>query len=173
MNAAFFGCASFNQDLSFWDVSKVTAMDHTFQGCTSFEGKGLETWDVINVQTAKGTFMGAKSLETDLCPWGEKLQLENTKDATQDMFRGARSCLSKDDPNFSVSPPGPFCHWCETRFINNLMMEEERLAEDFTLEHGAVSSGDSPSHWHWHAGGSSGLVLATTCWCWVLLLVVV
>lgn len=36
MSSMFEGCTSFNQDISAWDVSKVTVISYMFQNCTSF-----------------------------------------------------------------------------------------------------------------------------------------
>ena len=49
MNYMFNECSIFDCDLSNWDVSKVTHMQHMFYRCYKFTGKGLEKWNVSNV----------------------------------------------------------------------------------------------------------------------------
>ena len=48
MSFMFNYCASFNQDLSSWDVSNVTNMNAMFRGCKSFN-KDISKWNVSKV----------------------------------------------------------------------------------------------------------------------------
>ena len=60
----FEGAKRFNQDLSNWDVSKVSTMDEMFWGASSFRGstgwwlfkKDLNDWDVSKVTDMSATF---------------------------------------------------------------------------------------------------------------------
>ena len=45
----FYGCKAFNQDISNWNVSKVTDMTCMFDGCKSFN-QDISDWDVSKVQ---------------------------------------------------------------------------------------------------------------------------
>ena len=45
----FCDCKNFNQDLSKWDVSKVTDMTYRFLNCKSFN-KDISKWNVSNVR---------------------------------------------------------------------------------------------------------------------------
>lgn len=56
MNHMFCGCKNFNCDLSEWDVSKVKNMRSMFYECYSFEGIGLENWNVSNLEIIEGAF---------------------------------------------------------------------------------------------------------------------
>ena len=79
----FFRADVFNQDISEWDVSKVTDMFWMFNGATSFN--------------------------QDLCPWGNKIQ---SSARVIEMFEDS-GCPQKGDPNLSSSPISPFCHVCD------------------------------------------------------------
>jgi surface protein len=48
MNGMFSGAKLFNQDLSSWNVSKVTDMDYMFFGALNFN-QNISSWDVTNV----------------------------------------------------------------------------------------------------------------------------
>ena len=52
----FAGCSSFNQDLSGWDTSNITNMQHMFPGCYSFCGSGLENWNTSKVTNMQNMF---------------------------------------------------------------------------------------------------------------------
>ena len=47
-----------NFDVSSWDVSNVTNMNHMFYKCNVFIGKGLENWDVSKVKDMNYMFNG-------------------------------------------------------------------------------------------------------------------
>ena len=49
MHEMFYGCKSFNQDISDWDVSNVTDMSRMFFMCESFD-QNISKWDVSNVK---------------------------------------------------------------------------------------------------------------------------
>jgi surface protein len=75
--------ASFNADLSNWDVSSATKMESMFAGATVFTG--------------------------NLCDWGSRIGESTT---VTDMFVGT-SCPSPEDPDGTVGlPMGPFCATC-------------------------------------------------------------
>ena len=59
----FYGCTSFNQDISKWNVSNVTDMSFMFCLCKSFN-QDISNWDVSGVKNMSYIFNG--------CPIEEK-----------------------------------------------------------------------------------------------------
>ena len=55
-------CTNFNQDLSDWDISKVTDMEGMFAHCSSFN-QDLSTWDVSQVNDMGWLFDNCSSLK--------------------------------------------------------------------------------------------------------------
>ena len=49
MNAMFYGCKLFNQDISNWDVSGVNDMSFMFWECKEFN-QDISNWDVSKVK---------------------------------------------------------------------------------------------------------------------------
>ncbi len=64
----FHGCSSFNQDLSNWNVSNVTNMRYMFDECSSFN-QPLNNWDVSNVTDMRGMFLSCPAFNQDLSSW--------------------------------------------------------------------------------------------------------
>ena len=64
----FFGTASFDGDLSSFDVSFVKTMRSMFSG-SQYSGRGLENWDTSAVENFAFMFYGASSLDADLSLW--------------------------------------------------------------------------------------------------------
>jgi len=64
----FLNAASFNGDLSEWDVSKVTNMSNMFAGATSFNGD-ISNWNVSNVTNMDAMFFEASAFDQDLGGW--------------------------------------------------------------------------------------------------------
>lgn len=92
----FLNCATFNDDLSGWDVSQVTILSGMFQGCTSFDGN-ITNWNVSNVVSAYGTFQGASVFNQDISGWNTSKLVDMTY-----MFSGA-SLFNADISNWDVS----------------------------------------------------------------------
>jgi len=95
----------FNQDLSQWDVSKVTKTQYMFWGATSFN-QDLSQWDVSKVTNTEAMFADATSFSQNLCSWGSDIQ-----DAKKEwMFYGS-GC-----PTASIDEGKPsdtsVCHSC-------------------------------------------------------------
>merc|ERR1711871_978339 len=64
MHSIFGGAKSFNQDISIWDVSKVTNMNYMFNGASSFD-QNLACWDiskVIGINSINHIFSGATQM---------------------------------------------------------------------------------------------------------------
>ena len=75
--------ASFNQDLSGWDVSGVTDATSMFRDAASFN-QDLSGWDASGVTDASFMFRGAASFNQDLSGW----DVSGVTD-TSSMFQGA------------------------------------------------------------------------------------
>ena len=63
-----FGATLFSQDLSGWDVSKVTDMSDMFSGAISFN-QDISEWDVSSVTGMRDMFRGATAFNHDLSGW--------------------------------------------------------------------------------------------------------
>ena len=92
----FYGAAIFDQDLSAWDVSKVTAMNGMFGGATNFNGD-ISAWDTSKVADMGWMFYGAAIFDQDLSAW-------DTSGVTtmNGMFGGAAS-FDQDVSGWDVS----------------------------------------------------------------------
>merc|ERR1712032_743394 len=76
---------SFNQDLSKWDVSRVTDMSTMFCFAKSFN-QDLSSWDVSRVTNMVAMFSVASAFNQDLSKWDVSRLLD-----MQCMFAGASS----------------------------------------------------------------------------------
>jgi surface protein len=89
----FQGASAFNQDLSKWDVSKVTNMSCMFVGASAFN-QDLSKWDVSKVTNMRYMFQTASAFNQDLSKW----DVSKVKDSNfQWMFRDAHAfnqCLA-------------------------------------------------------------------------------
>ena len=63
--------ATFNEDLSHWDVSSGTDFFSMFYGASSFKGTGLKKWGdlVSNVEDMTNMFYGADIFDEDITGW--------------------------------------------------------------------------------------------------------
>ncbi|HCX23850.1 MAG TPA: hypothetical protein DHN29_18150 [Cytophagales bacterium] len=68
MSQMFYNAASFNSDLSNWDVSNVEYMSYMFQYASLFN-QPLNEWDVSSVVIMYSMFQGARSFNQDLSSW--------------------------------------------------------------------------------------------------------
>jgi surface protein len=93
MDRMFFGCTSFNGDISDWDVSAVSTMEEMFSGCTSFNSD-IKDWTVSAVTTTVRMFQGATAFSRDLAAW-TVCRTANTCIPKTDMFKnsGSQSCF--------------------------------------------------------------------------------
>mgnify|MGYP002025387522 CR=1 FL=1 len=56
----------FNEDLSRWNVSRVTNMERIVQGASAFTGAGIGCWDVSSVTDMRFMLWGATSFNQRL-----------------------------------------------------------------------------------------------------------
>jgi len=68
MPQMFYQATAFNQDLSKWDVSKVTSMRYMFERATAFN-QDLSKWDVSKVTSMSAIFYHATAFNQDLSEW--------------------------------------------------------------------------------------------------------
>lgn len=68
LRATFQGCTSFDGDLSNWNTSSIVDMSYTFKNATAFNGN-VTTWDVSNATAIHATFSQATSFNQDLKDW--------------------------------------------------------------------------------------------------------
>ena len=69
MNHMFFGCKNMNfESLENWDVSNVEDMSYMFTG-TNITGKEIENWDVSNVENMSSMFEYCTNFNCDLSKW--------------------------------------------------------------------------------------------------------
>ena len=53
---------NFNADLSGWKTDRMTSLEGTFRGCSSFNGTGLEGWNVSAVTSLDSTVRGSTTI---------------------------------------------------------------------------------------------------------------
>ena len=68
MSNMFNGAASFNSDISSWNVSSVTSMANMFRGAAAFN-QPLDGWDVSSVTSMRFMFRGAAAFNQPLDGW--------------------------------------------------------------------------------------------------------
>jgi len=82
-SSMFQNATKFNQDISNWNVSRVTSLANMFQGATAFN-QNLNAWDTSSLKVAVGMFQNATAFNGDISSW-------DTSNATNlsSMFAGA------------------------------------------------------------------------------------
>jgi surface protein len=132
MEFMFSYASAFNQPLGDWDVGSAHSMSGVFSGAVSFN-QPLHNWNVSAVSNMRDTFNGASAFDQNLCSWGPRLYEEATRKRTccglfiRDLFEGT-SCPSVVSPNFTTTPPGPFCHICLSDDTSSKVSSSESTA---------------------------------------------
>jgi surface protein len=65
MKGTFYKAASFNEDISNWDVSEVTNMESMFEGASTFN-QDISLWNISKVTTMARMFNGADDFNQDI-----------------------------------------------------------------------------------------------------------
>jgi surface protein len=122
--------ASFNEDISNWDMSNAITVESMFER-NLFFNQDLSNWNLgLKLQNAARMFFGAKSFNHNLCQWGAQDSSVNVfaredTNVTQ-MFRDT-ACNVVLDPIYNNLPqPGPFCYECETEVVDSSTPEESQ-----------------------------------------------
>jgi surface protein len=103
--------ATFNEDVSSWNVGNAKRMTGMFRGASSFN-QDLSSWNVSHVEDMVSMFQDAIALNQSLCSWG--LLLDASIVNVSFAFANATSCPRTKDPDLvNNSPPGPFCAVCK------------------------------------------------------------
>jgi surface protein len=108
---------NFNVDISSWDVRNVKDFTRMFTNARSFN-RDLAEWNLLSVVRFEQMFTNSTSFSYDLCSWGhqlaQNLESENVSESTgvNTMFKGTQCPKSSIATDYSISPPGPFCHTC-------------------------------------------------------------
>ena len=107
MVAMFAGAVRFEADLSQWNVEEVENFFAMFAFLPRFNSD-LSSWRLRSAQDVSFMFQQTTSFNQNLCTWGRSLDPSVN---TDEMFTQS-SCPLTDNPNFSLSPPGPLCFEC-------------------------------------------------------------
>ncbi len=70
MGSVFNGAKTFNQDISIWNTALAEGMTYMFQGAESFN-VDISNWDVSKVMYMTSMFNGAILFNQDLSAWKE------------------------------------------------------------------------------------------------------
>ena len=115
MDHMFLNCDEFNSDLSKWDVSNVKYMGGMFENCHNFNSD-LSNWDVSSCTKMFDMFIYCERFNSDISNW----DVSNVTDIGF-MFFGCKSfnCnLNKWNTNKVVKDRNTF-KYCETLIKNN------------------------------------------------------
>ena len=107
MSFMFRNAYSFNQDL-FMDTRRVVSFASMFDHAIRFQGS-ISGFEMTNAKTAMAMFQNA-AIHQNLCFLARGRNPDGF--VTTNMFRGAKGCPARADPNLNQSIPGPFCFPC-------------------------------------------------------------
>ena len=136
MDGMFLGAASFDGDLSGWDVSGVTDMSEMFSNAGSFNGD-LSQWDVSGVTDMDGMFSFAGSFDGNVSDW-------NVSGVTDmdGMFNGADS-FRQNLGNRYVVPADTSYSSSEGTLNATTVSAQNPVLDGHSPEYGIGSGGDS------------------------------
>ncbi len=72
MGEMFHNAASFNGDMTRWNVGSVTDMSDMFSYALKVDGKGVSEWKAPNVKTVNNMFKGATNAKKDALEWQQR-----------------------------------------------------------------------------------------------------
>jgi len=130
MSFMFYGAISFNRDLSKWNVSRVTNMVYMFYGASKFN-QDLSKWNVSRVTDMIYMFYGASSFQKRLC--GEAWLA--SKAFKHNMFTGSPDLISS-----TVCAEAPTTTVASTEVFLPLLKDELKGAIDECLELSSVGN---------------------------------
>ena len=108
MGNVFRLATSFQQDISGWNVTAVTSMQSMFQEATSFN-QDLSSWDFGSIIDAQYMFDGATAFNQDLCGWSSTL---NVSASVTHMFLNSNCPASENEPYLLDGAWEAMCHYC-------------------------------------------------------------
>ena len=129
MGYMFRGTYAFNQDISGWDVSRVTDMTQMFQGSTTFN-QDISSWDISKVSHMVGMFRWAYEFNQDLCAWKEIFPYNDCGEGSDGIFYKA-GCSDQNIP--LETEQGPFC-------AASICPTVSTSPSTFTLEGGSIDA---------------------------------
>ena len=91
----FRGCGFFNCDISNWDVSKVENMLSTFAYCKRFNCD-LSRWNVSNVKNMQFLFQDCETLDFDISKWNINNIVKTNTAFNYWMFHGCKKLLENN-----------------------------------------------------------------------------
>ena len=84
LRETFQGATSFEVDLKFWNVVKVTTLHGAFKGAEDFTGAGLDSWITSSLTDLSYTFQNAVKMTTDVSKWSVSKVLDSLFDKVFD-----------------------------------------------------------------------------------------
>ena len=102
--------ATFNEDISQWNVSQGTTFEYMFRNAQDFN-VNLDRWEMKNAANLRGMFQNATRFSHDLCAWGD--HLPSTAVTTQ-AFAGTACPRAEAPIDLTAVTPGPLCYACGT-----------------------------------------------------------
>jgi surface protein len=107
MEEIFFNASAFNKDISSWNVSKVTMFSQMFYKALKFN-QDLSPWRLNSVGNLVGMFEYAEAFNKNLCQWRDKISVS----VRADYMFAFTNCPNKYDPKFEGSTIKNMCHDC-------------------------------------------------------------
>lgn len=113
MGSMFEGAAQFNINLSRWNIQNNRNLTRTFALATSFNGD-VKSWNTGSVVEMREAFSGASSFSQDLCTWSTSFK-GRTVDSNE-VFLGTQCPHANSFVHIGAQVPGPLCYSCDRVF---------------------------------------------------------
>lgn len=101
LDGAFYGAASFNQDISSWNVANVTSMSQMFRDALAFN-QDISGWNVTSLSDASGMFRNADAFNQPIGSWSTSA-LGNTSQMFADTDTFNQSLATWDVSNLIIA----------------------------------------------------------------------